>query len=58
MSDEEFDIQLAETEAQLENEGWEPEGEEQLIAAEPPPEETIIGFDDDFGRDACRRRKF
>ena len=58
LSDEEFDIQLAETEAQLENEGWEPEGEEELIAAEPAPEETIIGFDDDLGKDACRRRKF
>ena len=58
LSDEEFDIQFAETEAKIENEGWEPEGEEELIAAEPAPEETVIAFDDDLGKGFCRRRKF
>ena len=58
LSDEEFDIQFAETKAKIENEGWEPEGEEELIAAEPAPEETIIAFDDDLGKGFCRRRKF
>ena len=48
----------AETEAKLENEGWEPEGDEELIAAEPAPEETILAFDDDLGKGFCRRRKF
>ena len=58
LSDEEFDIQFAETEAKIENEGWEPEGAEELIAAEPAPEETILAFDDDLGKGFCRRRKF